>query len=150
MTNFEPGAHVDDRGDAAAVVMADSGEIVTYRELDERSKRLAQLLHAEGLRPGDHVAILLENHPRYFEAFWATQRAGLYVTPINWHLKAAEAGYILEDCGATAIVTSAALADLAGEREPFMGNVRVRLMVDGVVEGYQAYEDAIAAHPAEP
>ena len=51
---------------------------------------------------------MLENHPRYFEVFWGAQRAGLYTTPINWHLKAEEAGYIVEDCGATAIFTSAA------------------------------------------
>jgi long-chain acyl-CoA synthetase len=56
---MEPGAFVATRGDHPAVVMATSGEVVTYAELDERSKRLAQLLHAGGLRPGDHLAILL-------------------------------------------------------------------------------------------
>src|SRR5439155_1124230 len=82
-----------------ALTMADSGITVTYRELDERSQRLAQLLRAGGLQPGDHIAVLLENHPRYFEVFWGAQRAGLYTTPINWHLKPEEAGYIVEDCG---------------------------------------------------
>ncbi|MGQ0432123.1 MAG: AMP-binding protein, partial [Microthrixaceae bacterium] len=56
-----PGVHARERPDHPAVVMAASGETVTYRELDERSNRLAQLWHARGLRRGDHVAILLPN-----------------------------------------------------------------------------------------
>ncbi|MGD9701026.1 MAG: acyl-CoA synthetase [Acidimicrobiia bacterium] len=150
MTNFQPGAHVETRGDSPAVIMADSGTVVTYRELDERSKQVAQLLRAAGLRPGDHVGVMLENHPRYFEVFWGAQRAGLYTTPINWHLKAEEVGYIIEDCGATAVVTSAAMKDVGAELAPYFGNVRVRLMVDGVIDGFESYEDEIAKHPAEP
>jgi len=136
--------------DHPAVVMGASGEVITHGELEARSQRLAQLLHAQGLRPGDHLAVLMENHPRYFEVFWAAMRSGLYVTPINWHLKAEEAGYIVEDCGASALVTSKALEPVATELAPHLGNVRVRLVVDGPVEGYERLEDAVAAYPAEP
>ena len=149
MTTLQPGAHVDSRGDAPAVVMATSGDVVTYRALDERSKRVAQLLRSAGLRPGDHIAIMLENHPRYFEIFWGAQRAGLYTTPINWHLTAAEAGYIVEDCGAAALFASSALGTVAIGLGDALRNVRVRLMVDGTVDGFDSYEDAIAAMPAE-
>lgn len=138
------------KGDEPAVVMAGSGAVVTYAELDERSMRLAQLLYDAGLRPGDHLAILLENHPRYFEVFWAAMRAGLYCTPINWHLKAQEAGYIVEDCGAAAVVTSTALRDVAVGLEPHLGNVTTRLVIDGAIGGWRSYEDAIAGYPAEP
>jgi long-chain acyl-CoA synthetase len=150
MSDFQPGAYADSRGDSPAVIMADSGTVVTYKELDERSKRLAQLLHAGGLKAGDHLAILLENHPRYFEAFWAGQRTGLYTTPINWHLKPEEAGYIVEDCEATAIVTSSALSKIAIELEPHLSAVTNRLMMDGTVPGYESYEEATARFPAEP
>ncbi len=150
MTNFQPGAHVETRGDAPAVIMASSGDVVTYRELDERSMRVAQLLWSAGLRPGDHIAIMMENHPRYFEIFWGAQRAGYYTTPINWHLKADEAGYIIEDCGATAVFVSAALAAVADELSSYLGNVKVRLMLDGTVDGYDSYEQELANHPAEP
>jgi long-chain acyl-CoA synthetase len=159
MTNLHPGAQVEARGDAPAVIMAGSGEVVTYAELEERSRRVAQLLHAAGLRPGDHIAIMMENHPRYFEIFWGAQRSGLYTTPINWHLKADEAGYIVEDCGAAAVFVSAALKDVAAELADRLGNVPLRLMVAsgddtadhaGVVDGFDSYEAAIAAQPAEP
>lgn len=66
-----PGFHAATQPDKPAVVMGRSGETITYRELDERSARLARLLYASGLRPGDKVAILAENHPRYYEVYWA-------------------------------------------------------------------------------
>ncbi len=138
------------KGTEPAVVMAGRGAVVTYAELDERSMRLARLLHDAGLRPGDHLAILLENHPRYFEVFWAAMRSGLYCTPINWHLKAQEAGYIVEDCGAAAVVTSTALRDVVEGLEPHLGNVTTRLVIDGEIDGWRGYENAIAAYPAEP
>jgi len=149
-TSRSPDAYVADRGDRPAVIMGESGAVVTYADLAARSRRYAQLLHAAGLQPGDHAAILMENHPRYFDAFWGAQRAGLYTTPINWHLKSEEAGYIIEDCGAVALVTSAALAGLARELEPHLRRVRLRLMVDGTLPGLDSFEDSIAGHAAEP
>src|SRR4051794_10464519 len=67
----------------AAVVMARSGEVVTYRELEERSNRLASRFRSYGLAPGDHIAVFMENPPRYLEVVWAAQRSGLYFTPVN-------------------------------------------------------------------
>lgn len=81
--------------------MAGSGERVTYRELDERSNRLAQLMWAAGLRLGDHVAVLLENNVRYPEVYWAAVRSGLYITTVNRYLTGEEAAYIVQDCGAS-------------------------------------------------
>jgi len=146
---MQPGDHVATKGDAPAVIMAESGETVTYAQLDERSKRLAQLFRAAGLRNGDHMAIMLENHPRYFEVFWAAMRAGLYCTPINWHLTADEAGYIIEDCGAQAVVTSAAVGEVAKDLEPYMGNVKTHLVMDGDLDGWDRYETELEKHPAE-
>src|ERR1700760_3792484 len=124
--------------------MADRGTTGRTRELEKKHHRLAQLLRAGGLQPGDHIAVLLENHPRYFEIFWGAQRAGLYTTPINWHLKAEEAGYIVGDCEAAAVFTSKALSGVAAELAPFLDKVPVRLMMDGTIEGYEAYETEIA------
>ncbi len=143
---MQPGDYIE--GQMPAVIMAESGAVVTYAELDERSMRLAQLLYDRGLRPGDHLAILLENHPRYFEVYWAAQRAGLYTTPINWHLKPEEAAYIIEDCGASALVTSVAMGAVIAGLGGALDAVSTRLVVDGEIDGFERYEDAIAAHPA--
>src|SRR5436190_1863844 len=90
--------------DKPACVMATSGEVLTYRQLDDRSMQLAQLLHRAGLRPGDGIALLLENSPAFFMVTWAGARSGLYYTAISTRLTAAEVEYIVDDCGATVLV----------------------------------------------
>ena len=100
-------------GQAAATAADGTG--LTFAQLDDESRRLASLLEARGLQPGDTVAILLENIPRYLSAAWGALRAGLRIVPVNWHLSAAEAVYIAGDSGARALITSSTLAPLASE-----------------------------------
>lgn len=145
---FDPTSHAQKWPDKPAVIMGGSGEVLTFAELDERSKRLAQLFFAEGLRPGDHVAALMENHLRYIEVYWGAIRAGLYLTAVNRHLTAGEAGYIVDNCDAQVLIMSEYVGDLAAEMVALTPKVRRRLMVDNTVPGYDAYEEAIAAHPA--
>jgi len=63
--------------------MAQSGETVTYTELERHSNRLAHFLRASGLARLDHYAIFMENNARYAECCSAGERAGLYYTCIN-------------------------------------------------------------------
>ncbi len=143
-----PGKHAAERPDHRAYVMASSGEEVTYRELDDRSKQLAQLFWDAGLRFGDHVAILMENRREFFEPCWAAQRSGLFFTCINSHFNADEVAYIVDDCDAQVIVVSDAMRDVALELVDKMPRVKVRLAVGEVIAGYERYEDAIARYPA--
>jgi fatty-acyl-CoA synthase len=145
-----PGTHAATNSEKPALIMGRSGEIVSYGELEERSRRLAQLLWAAGLRPGGHLAIFMENHPRYPEVYWAAFRSGLYLTTVSRHLSVDEAAYIIGDSGAEALVTSRRMADVAALLPPRIPKCRVRLMTDGAVEGYAPYEDAIASQPPEP
>src|SRR5689334_4766484 len=92
--------------DKPAMIHAETGARITYRELDERSNRFAQLLHARGLRRGDHIAILMENNLRYMEVVWAAFRSGLYVTAVNRYLPPDDTAYIVNDCMAKALVSS--------------------------------------------
>ncbi|MGQ0433662.1 MAG: acyl-CoA synthetase [Microthrixaceae bacterium] len=140
-----PGVHARTRPDHPAVVMAATGERVTYRELDERSNRLAHLWHDRGLRRGDHVAILLPNDPRWFDAVWAALRSGLYYTPVNWHLTPAEVAYIVEDCGARSVLTAATFADKVAGLD-----IEIPLVVDGDIAGWERYEEAVATQPTTP
>lgn len=142
--------HAARHPDKAAVIIAETGEEVTYAELVGRSKRLAQLFRAKGIGIGGHIAILLDNHPRYFEVVWAALRAGIYFTPINWHLGADEAAYIVRDCGAQALVTSARFAELMGDMKDVVGPLPLRLAVDGAIDGFESYEEALAEQASEP
>ena len=107
-----PTTHANRSPDTPAIVMGQTGETVTYAELEDRSCRMARALRARGLAVGDHVGILMENNPAYLVVAWAAQRSGLHYTAINSHLGAGEVQYILDDCGATALVASAAVADV--------------------------------------
>jgi fatty-acyl-CoA synthase len=145
-----PGHWAQVTPDKPAVVMAGTDEVVTHRELNERSIRLARVWHDAGLRAGDGVAVFLENHPRFLEIVWAGMRSGLRVTPVNRYLTAAEAAYIVNDCDARALVTSRGMAPVAAELAGMVPGCKVRLSVDGLVEGCDSYEDAVAGISAEP
>ncbi len=144
-----PATYADKDPDKPAVIMARSGTTVTYGELDERSTRLARVWRELGLRRGDHVAIFMENHPRFFEAAWAAMRSGLYVTTINSYLAPSEVAYILRDSGSRSFVTTPAKAAVALEALADAPGVELALVVDEDVEGLERYEDAIAEVSAE-
>ena len=136
--------------DKPAVVTAATGETVTYRQLDEASVRLSRLLADRGLGFSDHVALLFENTAAYLTAAWGCQRSGLYWTPVNHHLTAEEAAYIVRDCGARALIVSAGLADLAREVVALVPDLEVRFAAGGTVPGFEELEPACADFPAEP
>jgi long-chain acyl-CoA synthetase len=135
--------------DKLAVIAARSGSVTTYRELNERSTQCANLLRRSGLKAGDHVAAILENHPRFLEISWAAQRAGLYFTPISWRFQPDEILYILGHCGAKAVFVSHGQRLLA-EKVASEAAISIRLSVGGDLEGYEGYEHAIEKFPAVP
>ncbi len=137
-------AHAAATPHKAAVVMHPSGAIRTYAEIDEASTRLAHALRTRGLGVGDHVAVLLENQPEFYDVVWAAQRIGCYVTPINWHLTAEEAGYIVSDCDATALVATAHLAAVVTAMGKHLSAVTTRIAVDGDLPGFERYADLVA------
>jgi acyl-CoA synthetase (AMP-forming)/AMP-acid ligase II len=100
--------HAQAHPDKPAVIMHPSGARVTFGELEARANRLAHYFRRHGLREGDAVAILMENNEHYHAVMWAARRCGLYYVPINTHLTAAEAAYIIDNSSAKAIVGSAA------------------------------------------
>lgn len=145
-----PGHHSRSTPDKAAQIMASTGKVTTYRELDDAANRLARLLHDRGLREGDHISIFAENHPRYYEAFWAAMTSGLYFTTINRYLSPEEAAYLVNDSGSSVLITTAAMAKTAAQMLDLIPDCQHRLMIDGAVDGFESYEDAVADMPAEP
>ena len=145
-----PSAYAATTPNKPAVVMGGCGERRTYGELEEASNRVAQLLRSAGLRTGDHVAVLLTNRVEWYDVVWGALRAGLYVTPVNFHLTAAEAGYIARDCRAHALFADAELADTVAAMGGDLGGVGLRVAVGGHLDGFQDLATAVDAHPAVP
>ena len=145
-----PGAHLPAHADKPAVIMGDSGFTQTFAELDDAANRLSHLFRAAGLRPGDHIAICMENHDRYLEVVWGCHYAGLDYTCASSRLQSSELEYIVNDCGAKAFITSKYKADQAAEVLGGTPDVDLRLMLDGTIDGYESYEECLAGQPATP
>ena len=133
-----------------AYIVAETGQVVTYAELEAEANRGAQLFRSLGLQRGDHIALLLENHPDFFKICWAAQRAGLYYTAISWRLQQAEVEYIVNNCEARVFITSGARRAVVEPLQDRMPNVEASYTVEGDVAGYQSWQQALAAMPAEP
>ena len=145
---MHPYIHARKQPDKPAFVMADSGATLTYAQLENRSNQVAQLLRSSGLVAGDHIAILLENHPRYFEICFGAHRAGIIYTAMSSRLTVGEAAYIIANSEAKLLITSRAMSALAKELLTQTPGLKQRLMIDGTAPGYAAYESALASQPA--
>lgn len=145
-----PGAHALSHPDKPAVIYASTGEAVSYAELESRSCRFARWMHSEGLRRGDHIAILSDNDPTVYELYWGAIRSGLYVTVINNHLSPSEIAYIVDDCGARILVASAKLGKILSELVDLVSSVQSCLTFGGTVSGYGRYEEVVAGVEDRP
>lgn len=142
------GTHAQTQPHAPAIIMGRSGQVVTYGELDRDSKRIAAWLQAQGLRPGDGIAMLLENRAEVFKVAWAAERSGLFYTPLNTRLTVEEARYIVEDAAASVLFTSRAQEPVARGMVDRVKGLTAAVMLDGEAPGFVPYEQVLTG--AEP
>ena len=151
-----PAQYASSHPERPAVIMATSGDTITYAELEARSNRLAHLLRAQGLKRLDHYSVFMENHIKYFEACVAGERSGLYCTCINSYLKADEVAYILQNSESQVLITSPAKLEVAKAAIEHCPNIRLCLVVDSPAQDFEddstmtAYESAVAIYPTRP
>jgi long-chain acyl-CoA synthetase len=147
-----PGMHAATRARQPALIMANTGEVVTYAELEARSNRLAHLLRSRGLRRLDHYAVFIENHVRYIETCAAGERAGLYYTTVNSFLTPDELAYILNNSQAKVLIASEAKRAVALAALRQCPDIALCLVVDGPGDGARILnlDEATAAFPDTP
>lgn len=153
-----PGTYATTHPDRPAFIMAATGETVSYREFEARSNQLAHLLRTNGLQPGDHYSIFMENNDRYMEACAAGERTGLLYTCINSYLKADELAYILDHSQSQILITSKEKLAVVAEALAQASLVKLVLVVgdgslaDGAfeIEIAQDYLAAISDMPPTP
>ena len=116
----------------------------TFAELNANANRLVRLLRGHGLRAGDSIAIVSKNRPEFIEALMAGARSGLRFTPINFHLKGEEIGYIVDNCEAKAFIADASLGAPPKEALDSAPGLRVKLACGGPLAGFEDYTQAIA------
>jgi len=126
---------------------------MTFREWNVRACRLGNALLGLGLGKGDRVAVLAFNRVEWVEIYAAVAKAGLVAVPINFRLTAPEARFIAADCGVSAVIAEAGLADVA---DAIRGELSVPdrnyvLIGDAARAGWRGYEALIAGGAeAEP
>src|SRR5699024_2520487 len=145
-----PGAFAATTPDKPAMIRPDTGEQITYAQLEARSAQLAHLLVDDwGLRPGDTVAVVSDNTREMMEIYWGALRAGLYVAAINHHPTPEEAPYIIGDSGARGLFASAPVArhvDLDPDAHP---RVEHRVVFGGQLDGFSDYRTLLEGMPTE-
>jgi 2-furoate---CoA ligase len=90
--------------DPNALAIVDDGIRLTYAQWYARISSLVASFDRIGLKPGDHLATMLQNCEAAATLHWACQLAGIVITPVNWRAKADELDYCLEDSEACAVV----------------------------------------------
>jgi long-chain acyl-CoA synthetase len=143
---MHPSVHARNNPDKAAVIVAETGESISFGELDKASNKAAQLFRSHGLQHEDVVAFMCENTPHYYGLTWGAQRSGLRYVCISSRLTQDETDYILQNSGAKLLVVSASLAEAALKLETQIEH----FSLGGEIAGWPTIEDALAAMPAEP
>ncbi|MDQ2764989.1 MAG: AMP-binding protein, partial [Pseudomonadota bacterium] len=143
---MHPSVHAATYTDKPALIVAETGETVSYGELDRRSNRAAQVFRACGLSVGDTIAVFLDNVPEYYDLVWGAQRSGLFYVCIPSKLTAPEVDYIVRDSGAKLLIVGEALAGVAARVD--LGACQGFAV--GAVAGFADWRAAVAAMPDTP
>jgi long-chain acyl-CoA synthetase len=145
-----PGHWASVQPDANAIVMAGSGETVSFAALEGAANQGAQLLRKLGLKRGDVFAIWSGNNARYLEIAWAMRCTGLYMVPIAAKLNAEEVAYILNESKACLVIVDAGLkhAEDFFARPTLYPGIEHRFSLCSDVPDIQRWEAARAKMPA--
>ena len=133
-----------------AIVMVPSEQSMTYGELDRFANQLSQWFRRMGLQPGDHVAFCIENCLQFLPVLWGCHYAGLYYTAISTRLQADEFSYIVNNCGAKALIASSQIATVATQVVESTPGVQARLSLGGRIDEHEPLLEAITTMPTEP
>ncbi|MCZ6640240.1 MAG: AMP-binding protein [Gammaproteobacteria bacterium] len=121
----------------------------TFAQLNANANRLVGCLRAAGIGAGDSIAVVTRNRPEFIDALSAGIRCGIRFTPINFHLKGEEIGYIVDNCEAKAFIADATLGEPPVDALRYTPNVVLKLAVGGTLAGFDDYATAITQHDPE-
>jgi long-chain acyl-CoA synthetase len=145
--------HATKRPDQAALILANSGSLVTFSEYEAAANRWAHVFRHAELRHGDHVAFLMENSPILLECEAGADRTGLYFTCVNFHLSPNEVAYIVDDSNARLFITSTAQFPTSVDMPLRCPSVERWIVADAtgpVPAPWEKAEDVLAGVPATP
>ena len=114
----------------------------TFAQISAAANRLVRALRRLGVGPGDPVAVVCSNRAEMIEILDASMCGGWRLTPVNWRLKREEIAYILDNCGAKAVIVEARFEEALAAA----GDAEVpRRVVLGEAAGFLDYDELLAA-----
>lgn len=102
-------------GDKTALIFEGTGERWSFRQLDEYSNRVANLLHERGFREGDVVALFMENRSQYVGLWLGMAKMGIEAALINFNLRLEALVHCVNISNAKAVVFGSELTDGEGQ-----------------------------------
>ncbi|GGG18649.1 putative fatty-acid-CoA ligase FadD [Rhodococcoides trifolii] len=132
---------------ADGVALRFLGATTTWRELADRTDRLAGALHGRGVGFGDRVLILMLNRPDYLESVLAINALGAIAVPVNFRMTPPEVVYLAENSGSMLLITDATLAPLATAVAAQVGSLTETIVVGGDADTYRGLLDENAPAP---
>lgn len=147
---FHSRFHAEKTPEKPAYIMADTGQIITYRQLEERTNQYSHYFRKIGLNIKDSICILMENNDHFLSIANAAVVAGLYFTTISRYLKSSEIEYIINDSEAKIVLTSYAMKDTVSDLIHNCPNVKHWIMVGGKIDGFLSSEEEILNCPKTP
>ena len=134
------------------IAVVSSAGTQTYAQLWSRVCRLSNGLAKLGVEPGDRIALLMQNSSRYIEVYQAAALMGVAVVPLNFRFVASEIEYVVNHCGARALMFDASFRDTVQSLRAKLRSVADRYIVtDGpATSETQSYEALIAAGAETP
>jgi acyl-CoA synthetase (AMP-forming)/AMP-acid ligase II len=98
---------------AEAFVDGQTRERLSFRDLDRRANRAANLFLAQGFVAGERIALMARNSAEFVEIYFALAKIGVVCVPLNWRLAAEELQFIVEDSGSVGLVYAADFKETA-------------------------------------
>ena len=137
--------------DMHALVNADKVALIcgerklTYAELNARARRVANALSELGVRSGERVAVMAHNSIELLEIVGGLSKLSAMTVLLNYRLRPSEVAYILNDCGAKAVLVGPELVDVVEQARASVTGETIYIAVgEEIPEGWLPYEDVLA------
>jgi fatty-acyl-CoA synthase len=147
---MHPSVHAQTHPGKPAIIMAQSGETMSYAELDRASNKAAHYFRSLGIQDRETIALCVENRPDYFAIMWGALRSGLFVVPVSSKLTAEEVDYIVRDSGAKLLIISAWISASPRDIAKRLGGDVALAMFGDPVPGFASWQAAVAEKPVTP
>ncbi|MBV1895811.1 MAG: long-chain-fatty-acid--CoA ligase [Rhodobacteraceae bacterium] len=126
--------------DDRLAIIADDRRI-THAEFRNRVASVGRALHNAGVRPGDRVAVLMENVPEFLECYFAITGCGAIIVPLNWRLHPTEHALLLQDSQPRLLIASAKYEPTINVVRRDVASLKQIVVTDGVLTGCTSFAE---------